>query len=325
MGRDMQDLIITAAGVIPAGLVDAFDRAEEFVAASTAANTRRAYDNAWRDFSDWSRDHGVDALPASPATVGLYLAAGADRLKISTLKLRLSAIAVRHREAGHPLDRSHPAIRKVMRGVARVKGSAPNKKEAATGEILRDAIRAYAAGGSLKAKRDRALLAVGFFAALRRSELVAINVEDLTFTPDGVILRLPHRKTDAEGAGTDIGLPAKRDAMTCPVKALREWIAGAEIVAGPIFRSISKGDKVLAPRLSDRDVARIVKAATGAAGYDARLFSGHSLRSGFVTTAARAGVSDHVIMKQTGHKRLEELHGYIRRAGLFTENAAAMI
>ncbi len=321
----MQNLAVADSGVIPADLIEAFDRAEEFVAAATAKNTRLAYDNAWRDFAAWSRDHGLDPLPATPATVGLYLADVAYRLNVSTLKLRLSAIAVHHREAGHSLDRSHPAIRKVMRGVARVKGSAPNKKEAATSEILRDAIRAYAAGGSLKAKRDRALLAIGFFAALRRSELVAINVADLTFTADGVILRLPRRKTDAEGAGTDIGLPAKRDAMICPVKALREWLVAAEIIDGPIFRSISKGDKVLTPRLSDRDVARIVKAATAAAGYDASLFSGHSLRSGFVTTAARAGVSDHVIMKQTGHKRLEELHGYIRRAGLFTENAAAMI
>ena len=321
----MQSLILTADTAITADLTTAFDRAEEYVAASTAANTRRAYDNAWRDFTDWSHSHGLDALPASPATVGLYLAEGADRLKVATLKLRLSAIAVRHREAGYALDRSHPAIRKVMRGVARVKGVAPNKKEAATAEILRDAIRAYAAGVSLKAKRDRALLAVGFFAALRRSELVAINVADLSFTADGVILRLPRRKTDAEGAGTDIGLPLKRDGMICPVKALREWIVAAGIVEGPIFRSISKGDKVLTPRLSDRDVARIVKAATTAAGYDASLFSGHSLRSGFVTTAARAGVADHVIMKQTGHKRLEELHGYIRRAGLFTENAAALI
>ena len=321
----MQELIEAKAAQLPADLVEAVERASSFAEASKAENTRRAYAAAWADFTSWCAAKAIEPLPASPSTVGVYLADAAERVKYSTLSLRLAAISSRHRAHGFHLDTRAPQIRDVMRGIARVKGTAPNKKAATTAEILRDALRAYAAGDRLKAKRDRALLSIGFFAALRRSELVAIDVEHVTVTADGLVLRLPRRKTDQTGEGTEIGLPVKDDPAICPVKAFRDYVEAAGITEGAVFRSISKGDRLLAHRLVTSDVARIVKAATKAAGYDPTAFSGHSLRSGFITSAARAGVADRVIMKQTGHKRLEEMHGYIRRAGLFTENAAAQI
>lgn len=310
---------------LPANLAPLIDKASAYAHAATADNTKRAYRAAWAGFSSWCDAKGLDPLPATPSTVGLYLADAAEVLKVSTLRLRLAAISQAHKTAGHRLDTADPAIRKVMGGIARTKGATVAKKDAVTDAILRDAIRAYAAGDALKAKRDRALLTVGFFAALRRSELVAIDAADLQFTPEGVVLTLRRRKTDQEGQGTEIGLPVKDDTTICPVAALKDWLDASGIAEGAVFRSISKGDRLLAPRLGDRDVARIVKAATGAAGYDAAAFGGHSLRSGFITTAARKGVPERIIANQSGHKSINVLRGYVRRAGLFQENAADQI
>ena len=321
----MRDLIPAPDAALPADLAPAVEKARAYAHAATAANTKRAYRAAWASFTRWCAAKGRDPLPAHPATVGLYLADHAEAIKVSTLRLRLAAISQAHRTAGHRLDTADPAIRRVMSGIARTKGVAVAKKEAVTGEILRDALRAYAGGAAMKAKRDRALLTVGFFAALRRAEIAAIDAADLAFTREGVVLTLRRRKTDQEGQGTEIGLPAKDDATICPVVALRAWLAASGICEGAIFRSISKGDRLLAPRLGDKDVARIVKAAAAAAGYDAAAFGGHSLRSGFITTCARKGVPERVIASQSGHKSINVLRGYVRRAGVFNENAAAMI
>lgn len=304
---------------------DAIDRAEAFYRAATAQNTRKAYDVAWRCFTSWCHRNDLSALPADAATVGLYLAALADTHKLSSLRLRLAAITVAHRNAGLTLDTKAPAIAKVMRGIQRTNGSAVTKKQAATAEIVRDAVRAFASGDTNKAKRDKAIMLIGFYAALRRSELSAINVEDINVTPDGLVLTLPRRKTDQAGEGTVIGLPVKADASICPVKAWQAWMAVKGDEHGPAFVSVSRGDRILSTRLGDKDVARIIKAAMAQSGYDASQFSGHSLRSGFVTSAARAGVADRLIMKQTGHKRLDQMHSYIRAAGLFTENAATAV
>lgn len=300
-------------------------RADAFFEAATAENTRRAYDIAWRCFAGWCASNKLSAMPASPASVALYLASLADTHKVASLKMRLAAISVMHRANGHELDTKYVGITRVMRGIRRTNGSAVTKKQAATAEVLRDMIRAYASGETNKAKRDRAVLSIGFYAALRRSELSAINASDIAITMDGLVLTLPFRKTDQIGDGTVIGLPAKADSVICPVKAWQSWLAASDIISGPAFRSVNRGDNIQPSRFGEKDIARLIKSASHAAGYDPSLFSGHSLRAGFVTSAARAGVSEHLIMKQTGHKRLEEMQGYIRRAGLFSENAAAMI
>ncbi len=320
----MQSLTV-APLALPTEFVELIERAGAYVDAATANNTRRAYDAAWRAFETWCQSNGLDPLPALPSTVGLYLTSAADEVKVSTLRLRLAAIARRHRDNDLSLDTGHPAIRKIMQGVARTKGSAPKKKEAATDVILRDAIRAYASGDAAKAKRDKAILTVGFFAALRRSELAAIDIEHVTFTDEGALITLPRRKTDQEGHGTVIGLPHKDDVITCPVAALKAWMESVQSTSGPLFRSVSRGGRVLTNRIGDRDVARIVKDATGAAGYDADTFGGHSLRAGFITTCARKGVPERIIATQSGHKSINVLRGYVRRASIFKENAAAMI
>lgn len=300
-------------------------RALYYIGGASAANTKRAYRAAWSDFARWCQGRGLEALPASPATVGLYLVDAAEKKKVSTLRLRLAAISQAHRISGYKLDVSAAEIRNLLNGVVRIKGAKVYKKEAITREMLHDCIQAYATGGRLKAKRDRALLSVGFFAALRRSELAAITIEDLTFTAEGVVLSLPKRKNDQNGLGSDVGLPFKENKDICPVRALREWLSAARLTSGPVFCVITKGDRPLRRRIGDRDVARIIKAATYAAGYDPEIYGGHSLRSGFITTAAREGVAERIIAQQSGHRSFDVLRGYVRRSGVFNENAASMI
>ena len=321
----MSQIVPAGQNQLPASLVATAEKATAYAAKASAANTLRAYNAAWADFTAWCATNEVSALPATEAVVGLYLADKADTLKASSLRLRVAAIHQAHKAAGHHLDTSAPQIRRVMQGIAREHGKAVSKKEAATLDVVRDAVRALSASTSLKAVRDQALLLLGFAAALRRSEISAIDVEHLRFTPEGLVLTLPRRKTDQEGIGTEIGVPFGKDAAYCPVETVRRWLDAAGITEGSVFRAVSKGGAVAASRLGDKDVARIIKAAVARAGYDAKAFGGHSLRAGFATSAGRAGVPERVIMLQTGHKSLPVLRGYIRRGALFTENAAAMV
>lgn len=299
--------------------------ARGYASRSSAENTRRAYRAAWADFTTYCDVAGVSPLPASPETVGSYLAARAATVKASTLALRLVAIRQAHRLAGHRLDTGHPAIRETVKGIRRTHGAAVAKKEAATTTHLRDAVDRLAQAPGLRPLRDRAVLLVGFAAALRRSELVALDVADLRFVAEGVVLTLRRSKTDTEGQGAEIAIPYGASDRTCPVLTLEAWLRAAAITAGAIFVSVTRHGRATGTRLSDRDVARVVKAAVGAAGYAPEGFGGHSLRSGFITSAARAGVAERSIQNQSRHKSLPVLRGYIRRGSLFMDNAAGRV
>ncbi|MGK7871734.1 integrase, partial [Falsiroseomonas sp. E2-1-a20] len=154
------------------------------------ANTRRSYAIAWTDFCTWCAEHGLAPLPAAPETVGLYLADRAPTHRPATLRLRLVAIGQAHRLQGHSLDPRHPAVREVWAGIRRQHGTAPRQSTAATSEVLRDALRQLARRPGLQPLRDRALLLVGFAAALRRSELVALDLADLRHVSEGLVLTL---------------------------------------------------------------------------------------------------------------------------------------
>lgn len=299
--------------------------ATAYADAATSMNTRRAYAAAWADFVSWCADRQLEALPASEATVGLFLADRASTMKMASLRMRLVAISTAHKAKGVRLDTKALQIRRVLQGIARTNGTAVVKKEAATLEVVRDSVRALAKDDSLRGLRDRAVMLLGFAAALRRSEISAIDCSHLRFTPEGLILTLPRRKTDQEGDGTEIGVPLGQDARYCPVRTLKAWMERAGLEHGPLFRSISRADRAKASRLCDRDVARVIQTAVALAGYEGSTFGGHSLRAGFATTAGRAGIPERIIMLQTGHKSLPVLRGYIRRGSIFTENAAAML
>ncbi|MEI7601933.1 MAG: site-specific integrase [Aestuariivirga sp.] len=322
----MSDTILPLPVTTPSTAIATIaEQATAYAEAATADNTRRAYRAAWADFIGWCAERQLCPLPATEVTVGLYLADRAGALKRSTLGLRLAAISVAHKAKSYRLDTKAPQIANVLRGIGRIHGTAPAKKQAATLDVVRDAVRALGKDDSLKALRDRTIMLIGFAAALRRSEIAAIDIEHLRFAPEGLVLTLPRRKTDQEGQGTEIGIPFGQDAQYCPVRTAQALIERGGITNGPLFRSVTRGGAMKALRMTDRDIARAIQGAITAAGYDGANFGGHSLRSGFATTAGRAGVPERIIMLQTGHKSLPVLRGYIRRGSLFTENAAAMI
>jgi integrase len=253
---------------LSAEVPDFLAAAKDYAREASAANTRRAYRAAWENFTAWCEATGRPSLPASPETVGLFLAARAGTHKTASLGLRLVAIGQAHRLAGHRLDIRHPAIRETMKGFRRTQGTIPAKKAATVSPVIRDAVDALAKRPGLRPLRDRALLLVGFAAALRRSELVALDLSDVAFVAEGMILTLRRSKTDAETHGTEIAVPFGSSERTCPVLTLGAWLKAAGIEADAIFRSANRHGGVGSARLLDRDVARVVKASVEASGYD---------------------------------------------------------
>lgn len=321
--RTKQALTTARTTAVPAALAPFVEQARAYFDGADAANTRRAYASAWQHFAAWCASQGVEAMPAAPETIALYVTAHAGRLKIATLQQRLSAISRRHRDAGLEPPIGHHLVRRVWRGIRRDKGVAVTKKAPTlTADIAR---MVAAAGDGIGGLRDRALILLGYAGALRRSELVALDRSDVETTRDGLIVAIRRSKTDQEGEGAKLGIPHGSAPTTCPVRALDAWIDAAAIVAGPLFRPIRRGGAVRVDRLSDRSVALIVKRLAGRAGLDPARYAGHSLRAGLVTQAALAGVAEHVIGRQSRHKSVAVLRGYVRVATLFEQNAAAKV
>jgi integrase len=177
-------------------------------------------------------------------------------------------------------------------------------------------------GDELVGRRDRAILTLGWLGAFRRSELVALQVGDVMKTAEGLLVRVRRAKGDQEGRGGEKGIPYASRASLCPVRALEAWLGAAGIAAGPIFRAVDRGGRVHSSALSDRSVARIVQRVAAAAGRDPATVAGHSLRAGFITTAARHGKRLDEIMRQTHQKSERTVRGYIRSMGAFENNAA---
>jgi integrase len=243
-----------------------------------------------------------------------------------------AAIFEAHKAAGHLSPQDSADVRHVLRGIRRTRGTAAVQKQPILAAELVAMLRRMPL--TLRADRDRAMLLLGFFGALRRSELAALDVDDVAFTETGATIRIRWSKTDQEGESRTIGIPRMPNAEMCPVRVLLAWIdrQSAEPVTqleaahglgkGPLFREITRDDKVGSRRMSDKAVARAVKRLIKRAGGDPDLFAGHSLRSGFITSAARAGKREHDIMRQTGHRSVATLRGYIRNATVFEDNAA---
>jgi site-specific recombinase XerD len=299
------------------------EQARAYVAASRSENTRRAYRADWEHFTSWCHSRGTSSLPADPTVVALYVTDMADTFKPSTISRRIVSIAQAHKAAGHPSPTTDERVRLVNAGIRRVHGVAPRQVRPVVTEDLRRMVDTC--GQDPAGTRDRALLLVGFAAALRRSELVALDATDVEETKDGLILTVRRSKTDQEGAGRKIGVPYGSNLGTCPVRAWRAWVEKAGITEGPLFRGIDRHGNIAEGRLSDRGVALVVKRRAKSAGIDPRTVSGHSLRAGLATSAAVAGVSERAIAATTGHKSMTVLRGYIRDGSLFTENAAAAV
>jgi site-specific recombinase XerD len=292
--------------------------AAEYAHAEKAAATRRAYKTDFRIFRAWCESRGVTSLPAGPETVAASLAHEARRnVRPSTIGRRLAAIRYAHKLAGLPLPTDDERVRATLRGIRRTLGTAAAKKTPATAD--RVIAMAPLPGARLSSLRDRALLLLGFAGAFRRSELAALDVEDLEETTEGLRVTIRHSKTDEEGRGVVIAIPYGR--VACPVKALKAWLHATGITNGPVFRPIAKGQRLLDSRLTDRSVVNIVKAHAARAGLDPAQFAGHSLRSGFLTSAAAHGASIFKMADQSRHKSMDTLRGYVRDAEIFKDHA----
>ena len=306
-----------------ARLEDIGAKAASYVEKSKAENTRRAYRADWQDFAAWCEKYRRRALPASADTVAYYLADRSQDLKTSTLQRRLATIAEAHRAVGHELPTKHAQVKLVWAGIRREKGTA----QAHVKPVLTKHIRLMVTQlpDSLLGVRDRALLLLGFAGAMRRSELVGLDVTDIAFGEEGLVVDIRKSKTDQAGEGRKIGIPKGEHEVTCPVRAVQTWLEYAAIVEGPVFRSMNKHGHVLEQRLSGKSVAAVVKRSLLAAGKSACRFAGHSLRAGLITQAAMAGVSERAIQDQSGHRSLTVMRRYIRDGSLFRENAASKV
>lgn len=303
--------------------VDVTSKANEYMAAAKSANTLIAYRKDWQDFEQFCVLAGLNSLPASPDTVVAYLVALADTHKVSTLERRIASISQAHQAAGFNSPTSDMAVRVLMQGIRREKGTAPECKAPAVTADIKAMVSTLPDG--LLGIRDRALLLVGFAGGFRRSELVALDVENLEFKREGLVINLRRSKTDQEGQGRKVAIPYGSNCDTCPVRSLQLWLEASGISSGPVFRSVNRHGKLQANRLSDKAVALVVKRTAEAAGLDSSKYSGHSLRAGMATSAAAAGVSERAIMNQTGHRSQAMVRRYIREGNLFNDNAAARL
>lgn len=303
---------------------DLADRARTYARASRSEATLRAYGKDFEHFTRWAEAHGLEAKPAMPDTVALYLTDMAATYKPSTIARRAAAISVAHQHAGLDSPTKHATVRSVLTGIRRSHGTAPTQVAPATiGEIRKMVARM---NGSIIDVRDRAVLLLGFAGAFRRSELVALAVEDLQDRPDGLLVTVRRSKGDQEGHGDTKAIPFGADPETCPVRAVRAWLDVAEIIDGPLFRRVDRHGNVGGAGLTGQSISLIVKRAAARADLDPSGYSGHSLRAGFVTTAAANGASERSIARQTGHASGSTvLRTYIRHASAFTDNAVSMV
>ena len=311
------------APVLPGLTLDDIDNVERYVGKASADATKRAYNSDWRVFVAWCGVRGIPALPATPATVAAFLATEAARgIARSSIGRRLAAIVFAHRAADiiPPTEQAGAVVLdRALRGIRRDKRQErPTKKHAADGDILRDMLRGIV-GDDVRAVRDRALLAIGMGGAFRRSELVALKFSDVKLVPAGLEILVPFSKADQLGEGELVVIPERP--RIAAVALLRTWIERAEVVDGPLFRKLTPQGRLTAKPMSDKGVALVVKARAAAAGYDPTLFSGHSLRAGFLTEAGRQGANPFRMKEHSRHKSLEMVSEYVRNYELFRDHA----
>jgi len=291
---------------------------------SKANNTVRAYKSDFNDFGIFCAQNGFKSLPSDPKIVSLYLTyLSTKNAKMSTLKRRLVSIGVIHKLKGHYLDTKHPVIIENIMGIKRRKGSLQKAKKPILINSLKKIINVIdqEKKEEIKKLRDRSIILIGFSGGFRRNEIVSIDCDDLDFVPEGLKISIRRSKTDQFGEGFTKALPYFDNSQYCPVVSLKKLLDLSKINTGPVFRRFIKGSKLSEYRLTDQTVALLIKKYINLAGIDSRNYSGHSLRSGFATSAADSGVEERNIMAMTGHKSAEMVRRYIKDANLFKNNA----
>jgi site-specific recombinase XerD len=297
----------------------------DFSTSAFAASTLRAYRHDWQSFATWCINRAYRPLPSSIDTLISYLThLATSGRKVAGIERALAAITFVHARLNAPSPATDPGVRQVMRGIRRRLGCHQDRKAPIVISHLRRLVAATP-DDKIIGVRDRALILLGFASAMRRQELVSLDVEDISAQPDGLLVRLRRSKTDQEGQGRDIGIPFGSKPETCPVRAVKSWLTDSGIDAGPLFVSINRHGRLGDRRIDDGAVARMLKKYAILAGLEPTSIAGHSLRSGLVTSAVQAGKSEQVIMQQTGHTSVATLRRYVRQATLFQENAASGI
>jgi site-specific recombinase XerD len=278
---------------------------------SKSKNTLRAYKSDYNDFSLFCSKNGFQAMPTQPKILALYITHLSSYSKYSTLKRRLASISILHKTKGHYIDTKHPIIMENLMGIKRTNGSNQKGKKPLIISDLKVLIKAIdeLKQSEIKKIRDKALLLIGFSGGFRRSELVDIEHEDIEFVSEGVKIYIKRSKTDQSGEGMTKAIPYFDNKIFCPVNALKNWIEIFDLKKGKIFK------------ISDKSVALIIKKYANYAGLDSHKYAGHSLRSGFATSAAESGAEERNIMAMTGHKSTEMVRRYIKEANLFKNNA----
>ena len=278
---------------------------------SKSANTLRAYQSDYNDFSLFCSKNGFQAMPTQPKILALYLTHLSSYSKYSTLKRRLASISILHKTKGHYIDTKHPIIMENLMGIKRVKGSNQTGKKPLLINDLKTLINTIDQSEEKNKRkiRDKALILTGFSGGFRRSELVDIEYEDIEFVSEGVKIFVKRSKTDQSGEGMTKAIPYFDNENYCPVKALKKWTEIIDFKNGKIFN------------ISDKSVALIIKKYAYHAGLDSHKYAGHSLRSGFATSTAESGAEERSIMAMTGHKSTEMVRRYIKEANLFKNNA----
>lgn len=304
--------------------------AVEFASQSKSEATKKSYRSDWRLFEQWCGTLSLTPLPATAETIVLWCAALAETHTVSSISRKLTTISQAHKLAGYQSPTTHPLVGECLKGIRRKLGTSQRRAKPL---VLADLKRAMdQTGVSFRGKRDAALLALGWAAALRRSELVELDVADLEFRPEGLVVHIRSSKTDQHGEGYTIGIPLGRDPKYCPTKRVETWINISRITSGPLFFPIGamRGrwfwvNSPEKPRLGDQSVSRIVKKYVELAGISPAGYSGHSLRAGFITSAAAVKIPEYQIQLHTRHRSSRAMRGYIRDGNLFSENSLNLL
>ncbi len=290
---------------------------------SKANNTIRAYKSDYQDFNLFCIKNNFKSMPSEPSIVSLYITYLSFKgLKMSTLKRRIVSIGVIHKFKGYYLDTKHPSIIENILGIKRRKGSNQKGKKPLLINYLKKVINVIDEKkiNNIKRYRDKSIILIGFAGGFRRSELVSLDYEDIEFVDEGLKINIKKSKTDQLGEGFVKALPYFDNKKFCPVISLKKWIVASKINSGALFRRLTKGSKLSEFRLTDQTVALLIKEYLELLGLDSKNYSGHSLRSGFATTAAESGAEERNIMAMTGHKTTQMVRRYIKDANLFKNN-----
>jgi site-specific recombinase XerD len=283
----------------------------ENLQSSKSKNTVRAYRSDIADFINFCNRHNLKFLPANPNIVSLYLTDLSKKSKFSTLKRRLASLSMYHKMKGHYLDIKHPIISENLLGIKRIKGSYQTGKKPILINDLKMIIQAINKDKitEFEKLKNKCLILIGFSGGFRRSELVSLLIEDIDFVPEGVKILIRRSKTDQTGEGFVKGIPYFENQEYCPVLTLKKYLKELNLDSGKIFE------------ICDKSVAIKIKKYAMLAGLDHKKYAGHSLRSGFATSAAEVGAEERNIMAMTGHKSTQMVRRYIKEANLFKNNA----